>query len=102
MSEVRILEFVPVVRNSLRGFAKVEFPSGLIFHDVAIHGRDGVWWASPASKLMIGRDAVPMRAADGKLQYIPIVTFKTRERRDLWSNAIIEALRAQRPEAFRP
>jgi len=29
-AEVRILEFTPVAKNSLLGFAKVQLPSGLI------------------------------------------------------------------------
>lgn len=102
MSAPKIRDFKEVRRNSLLGFAEIEMPSGLIFHDVAVHQRDGKRWASPASKPMIGRDGTQTRAATGKPQFAPIVSFASRERRDQFSQGVIEALRSQRPEMFRP
>jgi hypothetical protein len=50
MSAAVVVEDVkPLTRNTLRGFARVRMPSGLIFHDVSIHEKDGKAWASPGS-----------------------------------------------------
>ena len=47
MSSIVIEEFVVVTKNTLRGFARVRLPSGLVLHDVAIHQRDGNSSARP-------------------------------------------------------
>ena len=95
-----IEEFTSVARNSLRGFAWVRLPSGLILHDTAIHERDGKAWASPASKPMLSRDGTVVRDAAGKTQYVPIITFASREIRDRFSAAVINAMRAAHPEVL--
>jgi hypothetical protein len=53
MPSLVIDDFVKVESNSLRGFAKVRTPSGLVFHDVAIHRQANAAWASPASKPLL-------------------------------------------------
>ncbi len=98
--EVVVEEFKPMMRNSLRGFARVRMPSGMIFHDVTIHAKDGARWASPASKPLIGRDGSPIMR-DGKASYMPIISFATKQARDKFSAAVIGAIEAAHPEAFR-
>ena len=46
---IRVLDWKPLdpPRGSLRGFLRIEFPSGLIVNDVAIHAHSGKAWASP-------------------------------------------------------
>ena len=45
MNTVKILDWRPLPKNSLLGFAKIEFPSGMILGDITIltsavvHGR---------------------------------------------------------------
>jgi hypothetical protein len=39
-------EFFEIRRNTLRGFAKVAMPSGMVMSDVAIHTSNGRCWAS--------------------------------------------------------
>ena len=97
---VVIEEFVAVEKNTLRGFARVRMPSGMVLHDVAIHQKDTAAWASPASKPMLNRDGVQMKDAAGKGLWTPIVSFASRELRDKFSAAIIEALRAAQPDVL--
>jgi hypothetical protein len=99
MSGVVIEEFKAVTRNTLCGFARVRMPSGVIFHDVSVHQKDGAVWASPPSKPAIGRDGAMLRR-DGKAVWQPIVSFASKEVRDRFSVAVIEALRLARPEVF--
>lgn len=97
---VRILDWVERRSGMLHGFVTVEFPSGLVFHECAVFEKLGLWWASPAGKPVIGRDGSAAKEANGKTSYKDVVTFADKARRDLWSNSVIAALRAARPEIF--
>jgi hypothetical protein len=98
MSSFVVESFVPMAKNSLLGFATVRAPSGLIFHDTAVHRKGDSIWASPASKPMIDRNGTVMKDADGKVRYAPVISFSDKTVRDKWSTAVIDALRQQRPE----
>jgi hypothetical protein len=93
-------EFAPVTRNTLRGFARIRMPSGMIVADVAIHQRDGRAWASPPAKPMLGRDGSQMKGADGKALWTPIIAFVSRKVRDRWSDAVLAGLRACHSDAL--
>lgn len=96
----KILAWVPVPRNTLLGFAKVEFPSGLIINDVTILAGARGPWAAPPNKVLTGRDGAIMRDENGKVRYWPIIEFRDKETRNAWSDSIIEAMRAVHPEVF--
>jgi hypothetical protein len=95
-----IEEFIPVIRNTLRGFARVRMPSGTIYHDIGIHQQGAASWAIPASKPRLDRANQQMRDATGKLLWSPLVSFETRELRERFSSSIIEALREAHPRAL--
>jgi hypothetical protein len=99
-SDFVIEEWTPVIKNSLRGFARVRLPSGMVLHDTAVHLKDGKAWASPASKPQLNRDGVQMKGADGRGLWVPVVGFASRELRDKFSAAVIDALRATHVEAL--
>ena len=100
MTAFHILDFRALRKNSLLGFAKVELPSGMIVADVTVLSGERGPWASPPSKLMVGRDGVAMKDATGKLRYSPIIEFTSKEIRDKFSEAVIAAIRESHPEAF--
>ena len=87
-------------KGSLLGFARVELPSGMILHDVTILTGERGPWASPPSKPMIDRDGVAMKDTNGKVRYSPIVEFASKEVRERFSAAVVDALRASHPEAI--
>ena len=97
---MNILGWRPMRKNSLLGFAKVELPSGMILTDVAIHITDRGAWASPPSKPMIGPDGVALKDDAGKIRYLPVIEFKSKEIRSRFSIGVIEGLRAAHPEAL--
>jgi hypothetical protein len=100
---MRIIEWRPQRQNTLRGFVVVEMPSGMIMAGVTIHrAEQGAEWASPPSKPMVGHDGIALKDGAGKLQYTPIISFKSRDLRDRFSKAVIEALGVAHPEAFAP
>ena len=100
MNTVQIRDWRPMRKGSLLGFAKVELPSGMILNDVTVLYGDRGAWASPPSKPMIDRDGIAMKDANGKLKYTPIIEFASKEIRERFSNAVVEALRAAHPEAL--
>ncbi len=97
---IKILDWRPMARNSLLGFAKVEFPSGMVIADVTILKGERGPWAAPPSKPMVGRDGTVMKDDAGKVKYSPIIEFTSKEIRNRWSDAVIEAMRAAHPEVF--
>jgi hypothetical protein len=100
MTAFVIVEFTPMAKNSLVGFATVRAPSGLIFHDTAVHRKGDSIWASPASKPMVDRNGAAMKDSEGKVRYTPVVSFSDKTVRNKWSTAVIDALRQQRPEVL--
>ena len=87
-------KFSPLERNTLRGFAEINIVDiGMVIKDVALHTKNGSSWAQPPAKPQI-RDGVAEKDDAGKIQYTPIIEFASREARDKFSAAVIEAVRA--------
>jgi hypothetical protein len=99
-SGIVIENWTPIEKNTLRGFVRAKMPSGVVFHDCSVHQQNGAWWVSPASKPMVGRDGMQMKDQAGKPLYTPVVSFGSKELRDKFSTAILDALRAAHPEVF--
>ena len=101
MSTIVAEQFREVRKNTLRGFARVRFPSGLILDEVSIHASEsGKCWASPPSRPVLDPDGNPRRGPDGKLRYGVLVSFAAPEIRTAWSGQVIEAVRAKFPTAL--
>jgi hypothetical protein len=97
----QILDWRPLRKNALRGFARVGLPAGLILNDVAVLVSEGVTpWASPPARPMVDRGGVAIKDAGGRSRYSALVQFADRERRDRWSAAVVEALRHAHPDAL--
>jgi hypothetical protein len=99
---VEITGFVARRRNTLQGFAEAKLPSGMILNDVGIYIDNGRAWATPASKPMLDRNGVALRDDRGKIRYSPVITFSSKEVRDRFSDAIIEAVRVAYPDVLVP
>jgi hypothetical protein len=100
MSGVRLKEWKPMERNALRGFATVEFASGLVINDVSVLVTDGKPWASPPSKPMLNRDGQALKDKNGKIRYQPIIEFANKAARDRWSDAVVGVVQRAHPEAL--
>jgi hypothetical protein len=97
---MRLLSWKPLHKNSLRGFASIRLPNGLLIDDCPVLVSNGKAWATLPSKPVLdaeGRHAKP----DGKPQYALVVRWERRELTDKFSARTIELVRAQHPEAFR-
>jgi len=98
---MRLIEWRPFRRNSLRGFATIELPIGLVIADIVICTSHGRTWASLPSKPMIDSGTgAAIRDDAGKLKYAPILSWRDRDLGDRWSNAVVELVRAAHPGAL--
>jgi hypothetical protein len=101
---VGIVEFRPLRRNTLVGFATVRINElKLVIKDVAIHskGEAGRWVQLP-SKPQLDKDGVQFRdARTGKPVYASILEFQDYATRAAFSHAVIAALLDFAPNAFK-
>jgi hypothetical protein len=100
MNAVRILNWRATRRSALGAFARVEFPSGIVINDIVILNGDRGPWASPPGRPIVDRDGMVAKGQNGKIRYSPLIEFSSRETRDRWSAAVIDAMRAVHPEAL--
>ena len=86
MNAIRILDWRPLRKNSLLGFVKIETPSGLVINDVTVLTSERGLWASPSSKPMVDRNGSALKDANGKLRYVPVIEFVSKEVRNKFSD----------------
>ena len=92
---MKLIEWRPMPRNSLRGFATIELPSGLTIADISVHVSHGKARASLPAKPQINSDGTTRRGDDGKVIYSPILKWRDREIADRFSAAVVQAVEAQ-------
>lgn len=99
MFSLKISDWLPARKNTLRGFFAVTLPNGLVIRDFSVHEKGGRWWLSPPGRprLQDGRVVID---DSGKPQYSPVVGFVDAEARRRLEAEILDALRAAHPEAF--
>lgn len=95
-----IKEFTALPTGAMVGIADVQLPSGMVLHRCAIFNKDGKQWAMPPGRPMLDRDGRVLKNESGKAKYEPTVSFADRTTQDRWSAAVIDALRADRPEVL--
>src|SRR5271157_1920338 len=93
-------DFKPRVQNTLRGFARISFRSGLVMAEIALHVSHGRPWASPPSRQMLDRNGVAMRDENGKYRWQPLITFASKAHRDAWSDQVVAAVLQAYPNAL--
>ncbi|WP_424140280.1 hypothetical protein [Roseomonas chloroacetimidivorans] len=96
-TSLEIVEWKALSRNSLRGFATVRLRNGLAIKDVTVHCSNGKRWASLPSKPLIDKDGNAQRSQDGKIRYVPILEWPSRDVADRFSEAVVTAVEAAYP-----
>jgi len=91
---VRVLDFRPLERNTLLGFANVAISEiHLVIRDVAIHHKGERRWAQLPARAQLDRDHQPIRdEATGKIKYVPTLEFANKRIADAFSSRVVEAL----------
>jgi len=98
-ASLEIVEWKPMSRNSLRGFATVRLRNGLVIKDVTVHASHGKRWASLPSKPLVDKDGNAQRGQDGKIRYVPMLEWPSRDVSDRFSEAVVAAIEAAHPGA---
>jgi hypothetical protein len=92
------VEFRPLQRNTLVGFAAIRFPAMRpTILDVALHKGEARWAQLPSKAQL--RDGMPERNEQGRTQYDP-VQFDTPGVRNAFSQAVVRAVVKHDPQAF--
>ena len=68
-----LVEFKPVVRNTLRGFCILDIPPGIIVYDVSVHEKNGKRWASLPSKPVLDSEGRHVVTHSGQKQYAALL-----------------------------
>jgi len=93
-ARLRLLDWKPLTRNSLRGFASVELPNGLAIADISVHVSHGKAWASLPAKPQLNSEGTARRGDDGKVIYTPVLRWRDRTLQDGFSAAVVQAIEA--------
>jgi hypothetical protein len=80
-----VREWRPYQKNTLRGFLSLELPSGLILHGLTLHDKEGRRWVGMPAKSF---------EKDGTTTWAPQVEFSSKESRERFQVAAIEAIDA--------
>ena len=94
---MKLLEWRSMTRNTLRGFAVLKMPSGMIVRDVAVHQKSGKSWAALPARPQIGQDDKVVRNHAGKAQYSALLGWCNRDLADRFSAAVVQLIRAEHP-----
>jgi DNA-binding cell septation regulator SpoVG len=96
----RFREFKNPVGTML-AFFSAELPSGMVLHGLRLMAgpRGRRWIAMPDIKRR-DQDDRPVTGEGGKPVYDPVIEFRDRSARDKFSALLLDALRAEHPEAF--
>jgi hypothetical protein len=100
---VAIVDFRPLRRNTLVGFASVRINElRLVIHDVAIHSKgEGGRWVQLPAKPQLDKNGVQLRdARTGKPLFSPVLEFPDWKVRVAFSHAVCAALLDRFPRAF--
>lgn len=97
---LRITEWRPLIKNTLRGFCIIELPSGLIVREVSVHTKNGKAWASLPSRPQLDGDGRQVVNHAGKKQYTALLGWRDRDLSDRFSIAVIDAVLAAHPDAL--
>jgi hypothetical protein len=97
-----LLQWRPLVKGALRGFATIKLGKSLQINDVPVLCSNGKPRASLPSKPLIG-DGKALLDDRGKQRYAPIMEWSDKAAADRFSQAVVDAVRVEHgPEALEP
>jgi hypothetical protein len=99
---VAIVDFKPLRRNTLVGFATIRINElKLVIHDSAVQQKGGGRWARPPAKPQLDCDGKAIRdQRTGKPLYAPVFEFSDWTARVAFSSAVVAALLYYAPNVF--
>jgi hypothetical protein len=97
---VALLEFRPLHRNSLCGFARLRLGRTLLIADCPAHNTAGRKWVGLPAKPLLDANGTALRDERGKVRYAPILEWSDRATGEAFSQAAVRIIEAQHPSAF--
>jgi hypothetical protein len=91
--KMRLLDFKPLTKGALRGFARVELPSGLRISDIPVLVSNGKTWASLPSKPVLDADRKHKVDINNKRQYVPVLEWRDRDLATRFSDGVCALVR---------
>ena len=82
--EIKIADWRPHSKGSLAGFFTASMPSGIVFHDLMLHKRDGSRWISFPAR--------GYKDAQGERQFARWIDFATKADRDRFQSGVLAVL----------
>ena len=98
---MKCVNWKPLARGSLVGFADLQMDSGLVLLGCTLHAANGRRWVNPPSRPMLDADRKPI-VEGGKVQYSAVVDFTDKKIRYRWSDEAVKAIEAAFPECKAP
>jgi hypothetical protein len=95
--KMTLVEWRPIRKNSLRGFATIRLPIGLKINDCLVLVSHGKAWATLPSKPLIDKDGRHKADTGGKPSYVPVLEWCSRDLADRFSDAVVALVRAEHP-----
>jgi hypothetical protein len=89
---VHLVDWKPLIKGSLRGFAKVRLGRSLLINDIPVLYSNGRAWAGMPGKPLIGADGTGLRDDKGRQRYVSVLEWTKRESSDRFSEAVIAAI----------
>lgn len=97
---VALLEWRPVTKGALRGFARVRLGRALVIHDIPVLCSNGRVWVTLPGRPIINADGTVARGEKGKARYVPILEWADRRSADRFGDAVLAAIKAEHPDAL--
>jgi hypothetical protein len=98
MMPVTVLNWRPLAKGSLLGFAEIRL-GALIITDVTVNQSNGTRWAGLPAKAQIDREG-NVRRDNGKILYSKVMQWATKEAGDRFSQSVIAAIMEKYPDAL--
>jgi hypothetical protein len=90
-------DFRPMTKGVLRGFCRVQLPSGLVIQDAAAFVGRRRAWANLSAKAWIGQDNRPKTDVHGKPAYLPVLEWRNRGTGRSLQQAVVALIRPAHP-----
>lgn len=100
-SPIKIVEWRPFRRNTLRGFVTVDV-GFLKIIDVLVHARDQKNWCSLPAKVILNPDGTARRTPAGRLVYSQLLQWTEKQAETAFSQSVWAELERDYPDTLLP
>jgi hypothetical protein len=85
---LRLLEFRPIIKGALRGFATVDLPPGLIISDIGVFCGPNGTWANLPTRPVLDASGQHKLGANGRKEYAPVMRWRNKDLAHRFSDSL--------------